>query len=150
MPNTGERQDPFAAFNFTLDIDGMAGVSGFSECTGANTEQDVIEYREGWMDRTVTKIPGLQKYGDITLKRGYTPNRALWDWRKTVLDGKVVRRSGHIVLNNEAGRPALRWKFTNAWPKKYSAPTFNGKTNEVAVEELVLAVEGLELDQQAS
>jgi phage tail-like protein len=150
MANTGARVDPFAAFNFTLDIDGMAGVHGFSECTGANTEQDVIEYREGSMDTTVTKIPGLKKYGDITLKRGYTTNRDLWEWRKTVLDGAVVRRGGHLVLNNEAGRPALRWTFKNAWPKKYSAPTFNGKTNEVAVEELVLAVEGLELDQQAS
>ncbi|QUQ65642.1 phage tail protein [Kutzneria sp. CA-103260] len=150
MPNTGVRQDPFAAFNFTLDIDGLDGVHGFSECTGANTEQDVIEYREGSMDITVTKIPGLKKFGDITLKRGYTTSRDLWEWRKTAMDGKVVRRGGHLILNDEAGKPALRWTFTNAWAKKYSAPTFNAKTNEVAVEELVLAVEGLTLDQQAS
>jgi phage tail-like protein len=146
MANTGQRQDPYAAFNFVLDIDGLAGVHGFSECTGANTEQDVIEYREGGMDTTVTKIPGLKKFGDITLKRGFTADQSLWAWRKTAMDGAVVRRGGHIVLNNEAGKPALRWTFTNAWPKKYSAPTLNGKTNEIAVEEIVLAVEGLELD----
>jgi phage tail-like protein len=149
MANTGTRLDPFAAFNFILDIDGLGGVSGFSECTGANTEQDVIEYREGSMDTTVTKIPGLKKFGDITLKRGFTTSRDLWDWRKTVLDNTVpvVRRGGHIVLNDESGKAALRWKFTNGWPKKYSAPTLNAKTNEVAIEELVLAVEGLELEK---
>jgi phage tail-like protein len=149
MANTGARLDPFAAFNFLLDIDGLSGVSGFSECTGANTEQDVIEYREGSMDTTVTKIPGLKKFGDITLKRGYTTGRDLWEWRKTVLDNTVpvVRRGGHIVLNDESGKAALRWKFTNGWPKKYSAPTLNAKTNEVAIEELVLAVEGLELEK---
>ena len=149
MATTGGRLDPFAAFNFILDIDGLGDVHGFSECTGANTEQDVIEYREGNMDTTVTKIPGLKKFGDITLKRGYTTGRDLWEWRKTVLDNMVpvVRRSGHIVLNDESGKAALRWKFTNAWPKKYSAPTLNAKTNEAAIEEIVLAVESLELEK---
>lgn len=150
MANTGARLDPYAAFNFSLDIDGLTGVHGFSECTGANTEQDVIEYREGTMDITVTKIPGLKKFGDITLKRGFTTSQDLWLWRKTAMDGAVVRRGGHIVLNDESGKPALRWTFTNAWAKKYSAPTFNAKTNEVAIEELVLAVEGLALDAQSS
>ncbi|MDH6143528.1 MULTISPECIES: phage tail protein [Kitasatospora] len=150
MANTGARLDPYAAFNFTLDIDGLTGVHGFSECTGANSEQDVIEYREGTMDITVIKIPGLKKFGDITLKRGFTTSQDLWLWRKTAMDGSVVRRGGHLVLRDEAGRDALRWKFTNAWPKKYSAPAFNAKTNEVAVEELVLAVEGLELEKPTS
>jgi phage tail-like protein len=146
MAETGKRVDPFAAFNFTLDIDGLAGSHGFSECSGANTEQDVIEYREGTMDAAVIKLPGLKKFGDITLKRGYTTNNELWKWRRTVLDGKTTRLTGHIVLNDEAGKPALRWKFTNAWPRRYSAPTLTGSTNEVAIEELVLAVESFELE----
>ncbi|MGW1376133.1 phage tail protein [Streptomyces sp. NPDC002446] len=143
---TGKRTDPFAAFNFTLDIDGLAGTHGFSECSGANTEQDVIEYREGNMDFSVTKLPGLKKFGEITLKRGFTTNRELWDWRRAVLEGTVIRRSGHIVLNDEAGKPALRWKFTNSWPKHYSAPSLSGTATEVAIEELVLVVESFELD----
>ncbi|MET8623001.1 phage tail protein [Kitasatospora sp. NPDC004669] len=146
MAQSGQRVDPFAAFNFTLDIDGLAGSHGFSECSGANTEQDVIEYREGNMDFSVIKLPGLKKFGDITLKRGFTTNRELWDWRRSVLEGTVVRRSGHITLNDEAGKPALRWKFTNAWPKQYSAPSLSGTATEVAIEELVLVVESFELD----
>lgn len=103
---TGQRVDPFAAFNFTLTIDGLEGSHGLSECSGANTEQDVIEYREGNMDFSVIKLPGLKRFDDITLKRGFTTNRELWDWRRAVLEGTVVRRTGHIVLNDEAGKPA--------------------------------------------
>lgn len=146
MPNTGQRVDPYPAFNFSLVIDNLDGVTGFSECTGANTEQDVIEYREGSMDITVTKIPGLKKFGDITLKRGYTQNKLLWQWRQDLMDGTVIRRDGQIVLYNEHRDAVLRWTFISALPKKLSAPAFNGKTNEVAIEELVLAVEGLALD----
>lgn len=147
MAETGKRNDPFAAFNFSLDIDGLPGSHGFSECSGADTEQDVIEYREGTMDAAVIKLPGLKKFGDITLKRGFTTNDELWKWRQAVLQGKTVRRTGHIVLNDEAGKPALRWKFTNAWPRRYAAPSLAGSSNEVAVEELVLTVETLELDK---
>jgi phage tail-like protein len=146
MARTGQRVDPSAAFNFTLDIDGLAGSYGFAECSGANTEQDVIEYREGNMDFEVVKLPGLKKSGDITLKRGFTTNREVWDWRRAVLEGMVIRRTGHIVLNDEAGKPALRWKFTNAWPKQYSAPSPSGTATEIAIEELVLVVESFEID----
>ncbi|MFB6530391.1 phage tail protein [Streptomyces sp. NPDC056399] len=144
---TGRRVDPFAAFNFTLTIDGLEGSHGFSECSGASTEQDVIEYREGNTDFSVIELPGLKKSGDITLKRGFTTNRELWDWRRAVLEGTVVRRTGHIVLNDEAGKPALRWKFTHAWPKQYSAPSLSSTATEVSIEELVLVVESFELDR---
>jgi phage tail-like protein len=66
-------------------------------------------------------------------------------WRQTVLQGKTVRRTGSIVLNNEAGQAALTWKFTAAWPRQYSAPNFNATGSTVAIEELVLVVETFEL-----
>ncbi|MGW8357720.1 phage tail protein [Streptomyces wedmorensis] len=141
---TGQRADALAGFNFTLDIDGLSGKHGFAECSGAETEQDVIEYRDGNMDAAV-KLPGLKKSGDITLKRGVTTNGELADWRRAVQEGTVVRRTGLLVLNDEAGEPELRWKFTNAWPKQYSAPSLSGTATEVAIEELVLVVEGFEL-----
>jgi phage tail-like protein len=131
------------AFNFTLEIDGLSGSHGFSECSGANTEHDVIEYREG---NTVIKAPGLKTVRDLTLKRGVTTNRELWDWRRNVLAGTVTRRSGRLTLNDEASKPTLRWKFTNAWPKQYSAPSLSETSTEVAIEELVLVVETFELD----
>jgi phage tail-like protein len=146
MP-TGQREDPYAAFNFLVTIDGIAGiVAGFSEVTGLNTETDVIEYRTGAMDITVTKLPGLKKFGNITFKRGFTASHDLWLWRKTVLDGKTERHTGAIVLLNEAREPALRWTFKEAWPRRFEGPAFNAKTNEVAIETLELVVEGVDLE----
>ena len=144
MAETGSRNDPFSVFNFQVDIDGV-GKAAFSECSGLTTETDIIEYRTGDEDITVRKLPGLKKFTNIVLKRGFTDNKALWDWRKKVMDGKTERRSGSIVLLNEAREKALEWKFREGWPSKWEGPTLNAKTNEVAIETLEIACEGIEL-----
>jgi phage tail-like protein len=139
---TGDRDDPFSAFNFLVEIGNIK--AGFSEASGLNMETDAIEYRNGNEDITVRKLPGLKKWGNITLKRGFTKDNALWLWRKTVLDGKTERRSGTITLLNEARQPAMRWNFHEAWARKLDGPSLNGKTNEVAIETLEIVVEFLE------
>lgn len=145
MP-TGQRTDPYPAFNFKLAIDGV-GTSGFSECTGATSEQEVIEYRDGEdKDAAVVKIPGLNKFGDITLRRGYTKDRNLWNWRKDLMTGEIKRRNGTIELQDEKHQMVLRWKFENALPTNLKIPDFNSKNNEIAIEELVLSVEKLTLE----
>ena len=143
MAETGSRNDPFAAFNFLVDIGGAT--AGFSEVSGLTTETDVIEYRTGAMDITVTKLPGLKKFTNIVLKRGFTDSKDLWEWRKTVIDGKTERRDGTITLLNEARQPALRWNFYFGWPSKWEGPTMNAKTNEVAIETLNITCEKIEL-----
>jgi phage tail-like protein len=142
MAETSSRNDPYAAFNFLVEIDGVT-VAGFSECSGLSSETDAIEYRNGSEDITVRKLPGLVKYSNITLKRGFTQGKELWTWRKQVLDGKTQRRSGTVTLLDEARKPAIRWNFREAWPRKLDGPTFNAKTNEVAIETLEIAHEGL-------
>jgi phage tail-like protein len=145
MPATGDRNDPYAAFNFLVEIDGVT-VAGFSECSGLSTETGIIEYRNGDETNTVRKLPGLKKFANITLKRGYTADKNLWQWRKKVMDGKTERQSGAIVLQNEARQTALRWTFREGWPNKWDGPTFNAKNNEVAIETMEIAVEDLALD----
>jgi phage tail-like protein len=130
MPETGKRDDPYGAFNFLVEIDGIT-VAGFSECSGLTTETDPVEYRNGNEDITVRKLPGLVKYSNITLKRGFTKAKELWQWRKKVLDGKTDRKSGSIVLLDEGRKEALRCNFREGWPKKWEGPTFNAKNNEV-------------------
>jgi|SRR5438132_11997673 len=143
MP-TGSRVDPYAGFNFTVEIDGVTA-AGFAEASGFDSETDIIEYRNGDKENTHVKLPGLKKFPNIVLKRGFTKDDALWKWRKLVMDGKTQRQSGSIVLHNEAGEPALRWNFTEGWPSKWQGPAFNAKNNEVAIETLEIAHEGLEL-----
>jgi phage tail-like protein len=144
MPGTATRNDPFAAFNFMVEIEGIA-VAGFSECSGLSTDSAVIEYRNGNDPPTVRKSPGLDIYTNLVLKRGFTSGKELWVWRKTVIDGKTERRSGSVVLLDESRKEALRWNFTAGWPKKWDGPALNGKTNDVAIEMLEIAHEGLAL-----
>jgi phage tail-like protein len=145
MPETGKRDDPYGAFNFLVEIDGIT-VAGFSECSGLTTETDPVEYRNGNEDITVRKLPGLVKYSNITLKRGFTKAKELWQWRKKVLEGKTDRKSGSIVLLDEGRKEALRCNFVHGWPRKWEGPTFNAKNNEVAIETLEIVHEGLVLE----
>ena len=139
------RNDPYKNFNFLVEIDGIA-LAGFSECTGLRVEVEVIEYREGSEPSTVRKLPGLSKVGDITLKRGITTSRELHDWIDSVRNGAAARRNGVIVLLDDARKPVVRWKFFNAFPRKWEGPHLDAKGNDVAIESLTLACEGLERD----
>ncbi len=144
MPD-GKRNDPYGQFNFLIEIDGVVK-GGFSEASGLSTDTNMIEYREGAEQQgTTRKLPGLMKYNNIVLKRGWTKDKSLWTWRKKVIDGKTQRNSGSIVLLDEARNEALRWNFREGWPSKWEGPALNAKTSEVAVETLEIAHEGLEL-----
>lgn len=140
----GDRADPYAQFNFLVELDGLE-VAGFTEVGGLTAESDVIEYREGADEPTMRKLPGLLKYSNVTLKRGYTQNTELWEWRKTTLDGKTQRRDGSIILLDEARQEVLRWNFRNGWVSKYDGPALNSTTNEAAIESVEIVHEGLVL-----
>jgi phage tail-like protein len=141
----GDRKDPFGQFNFRLEIDGT-NVAGFTEVGGLASESDVGEYREGTEPALLRKIPGLKKYTNITLKRGFTDNSELWEWRKTSEDGATERRDGSIVLLDESRTEALRWNFRAGWISKYEGPALNSTTSEAAIESIEIAHEGLEMD----
>ncbi len=138
------RNDPYAQFNFLVEIDGVT-VAGFTEVSGLTAESEVIEYRTGADEPTVRKLPGLLSYGNITLQVGYTDNTDLWEWRKTTLDGATQRRDGSIILLNESREEALRWNFANGWISKYDGPSLNSTTNEAAIETVEITIERLEL-----
>jgi phage tail-like protein len=143
---TGDRKDPFRSFNFSVELDGITRAS-FRECSGLDASQDAIEYREGTEGTTARKLPGLNKYSNITLKWGMTDDTELWAWRKKAMTGKVERKNGSIVLLDESGEEKLRWNFREAWPTKWTGPSFNATGNEVAIETLEIAHEGLELQE---
>jgi phage tail-like protein len=143
VPETGKREDPYRTFNFVIEIDRVA-VAGFSEASGLSGDGDIIEYREGYDPAlTVRKLTGLRKFANIVLKRGYTTSRDLWNWRKNILEGRTDRRNGAIVLLDEERHRVVEWRFSNGWISKYEGPTFNAKGNEVALETVEIAHEGL-------
>lgn len=139
---TGDRKDPLRAFNFLIEIDGITR-AGFRECSGLDSTQDVVEYREGNEGPSSRKLPGMVHFSNITLKRGQTDDIQLWEWREKAMRGKVERKNGSIVLLDETGAEKLRWNFTNGWPLKWTGPTLNAAGNEVAIESLEITHEGL-------
>ena len=136
--------DPFAAFNFQLEIDGITR-AGFSECTGLNAEANMIEYREGNESLTTRKLHGLIKYGNVTLKWGVTQDPELFNWFKTVVDGDIDRKQTmSVVLLDEQRVEAVRWNIITAWPSKYVIPDMKSDGNEIAFESVELCHEGVE------
>jgi phage tail-like protein len=135
--------DPYASFNFKLEIDGIT-VAGFSEVTGLNQESNVIDYREGQEGITPRKLPGLNKFGNITLKRGISTDVSVYNWRKTVTDGDIERKNASVVLHNEKHDEVVRWNLVNAWPSKYVGPDLKANANDIAIESIELTHEGVE------
>lgn len=139
-----QRNDPYKAFNFLVEIEGIAQAA-FSEVSGLESETAVIEYRVGGEKvNSVRKLPGLTKFGNIVLRRGVTQDAELWNWRKSIVDGDIDRRNGTIVLLDDKRTEVMRWNFWNGWICKWEGPTLNARANEVAIETIEIAHEGLE------
>ena len=143
---TDKRNDPFRAYNFAIEIDGVPS-GAFSEVSGLYAEGVAVDYREGTdLQRNVRKLVGLRKYTNLMLKRGYTPDSALWKWYNNIMNGEPDRRNVTIVLMNEARESVLRWHAENAWINKIEGPAFKASGNEVAMESVELVHEGLTLE----
>jgi phage tail-like protein len=141
---TGSRTDPLASFRFVVRIENME--LGFSEVSGLATGPNVAGRLQGLEASRTAKRPGQAKVTTLTLKRGYTPNgHDLWNWRKSVVDGAPQRRGGTITMLDEKRKPAVVWTFSGAWPSKWTGPEMNAKSNDVAIEEMEIAAEGVTL-----
>jgi phage tail-like protein len=142
-----QRENPYANYNFSVDIGASVGEIGFAEAEISAAEIDVIEYREG-ADRvtSVRKLPGRARYGNVVLRRGVDGGLAVWEWFKETRDGNLSRRDVTVTLLDETRNPVQTWRFRGAWPTKYESSDLNAKGNEVLIETLELAVESIDLD----
>lgn len=139
-------EDPLLGFNFLLELEGqIAGY--FTECSGVGSENEVVEHKvvDNQGHEVVRKIPGRLKWQDVTLKRGMTSNLQIWDWREDVVLGKMddARTNITITMLNREYNPVAIWHFTNAWPSKVSGPSFKSDDNNIGVEEVTIAHEGM-------
>lgn len=140
--------DPYAAFNFILEIEGITS-AGFSECSGLQMETKVFEYKEGGNNQTTLKFPEHSVFGNITLKRGITASNDLINWQFDIVNGtfKIHPRAQDknlaIILRDELRRPVKRWNLKRAFPIKWTGPDLKANANEVAIESLEIAHEGI-------
>lgn len=134
---------PIPKFHFQVQWGGTR--IGFTEVTGLTIENEVIEYREGNSpEYNKIKMPGLHKFGNITLKRGiFASDNEYFAWLNSVKLNTIERRDLIISLLNENHEPVVSYKVKQAWPVKIQAPDLKSDANEVAIESIELAHEGL-------
>jgi phage tail-like protein len=136
---------PMPKFHFRVEWGGER--LGFTEVTGLDMQVEAIEYREGSsLEYSKLKMPGMHKFSNITLKRGSVAGDSdFYKWINTINLTLVERRDVVISLLNEAHSPVLTWKAKNTFPVKLQASDLKADGNEVAIESLELAHEGLSL-----
>lgn len=146
----GEKQEapwPVPSFQFQVKV-GKTEIS-CQEVSGLDAEVDVIEYRSGnHPSFTVTKMPGLKKYSDITMKKGmFKGDQDLFNFFNSIQMNTIERQTITIsLIDSDLKAELFIWTLTNAFPKKVTGASMNAKTSEAAIEEIVWAHEGLTME----
>jgi len=142
---TTQSQYPLSKFHFLVQWGGQR--LGFTEVTGLDMQVEAIEYREGSSpEYSKIKMPGMHKFSNLTLKRGsVAADTDFYAWVNTISLNKAERRDIIVSLLNENHDPVISWKAKNAFPIKVQASDLKADGNEVAIETLELAHEGLSL-----
>lgn len=144
----GEAQDavwPLPKFYFTVNLGSQDSTVSFQEVSGLETETQPIEYRHGDNKLFSTiKMPGISKVGNVTLKKGiFVNDNNFWKWYDAIKMNIIKRETVVIQLLDEKGKATMTWTLSNAWPTKITGTDLKSDANEVAVETLELAHEGL-------
>jgi phage tail-like protein len=147
---TGAIQDqfwPLPKYYFSVDIGDFTDLA-FQEVTGLDIDTEVIEYRHGNSPIMSTiKMPGLMKYGDITLKKGvFTTDNRFYDWIAKISLNTYERLTVVIRLLDEKTEPKMTWTLVNAFPKQVTSTDMNSQSSEAAIETIVFAHEGLTIE----
>ncbi len=137
---------PLPVFHFTVDWGGTK--LGFTEVSGLDASKEVIEYRDG-VDPEFTKLkmPGLNNFGNLTFKRGIAAaDNEFFDWYNATKMNVPERRDITVSLLNEDHAPVMTWKVKSCWVTKITSPSLNSTGNEVAIETMEIAHEGLNIE----
>ena len=148
MPDDGSTQadgSTWSTSKFRFEVKWDATVMHFQEVSGLDVEAQPIEYRSGDSPVFSTiKMPGIKKYGNVTLKKGFVPNNSQFvEWHNQITMNTVKRTTMTITLHDESGAPAMTWTLSNAWPTKISSTDLKSESNDVAIDTIEIAHEGL-------
>ncbi len=139
---------PLVKFHFQVEWGGTK--IGFTEVSGLDVETEIVEYRDGASpEYSKIKMPGMQKFSNITLKRGtFHRDNEYFKWWNTVKLNTIERRDITISLLNEEHAPVIIWKVKNAWPSKVQSTDLKAEGNEVAIESMEIVHEGLTIQNE--
>jgi phage tail-like protein len=147
MPEAGTDQSTGGGHFFKITLGGAESAAFFKEVSGIGSENEVIVHTttDASGKPMIQKFPGQANWQNINLKRGIDSNNALWTWREQVVNGQITeaRKDGTIEVLDWTGAPIVTYSFVRGWPCKYSAPALTAGGNEVMIEEIEIAHEGM-------
>jgi len=142
MPNAGARNDPATAFRFTVRFDNLPP-GGFTDCSGLTLETEVQDYHEGGVNTHNWRFASRTKQSNLVLKRGIV-NKVLWDWHQDIATGRMQFRNGTITVHDPSGsEDKLEFQVLQAFPVKWTGPDLGAAQNNIAVESVEFAHQGL-------
>ncbi len=142
-----QRAEAHAAFRFAIQIDGITEAV-FTECTLPTLEVEMVEQKEGGLNNAVHQIPGRIKAGKITLKRGITSSSDLLSWYMDIARGKIAssRRKVSVIMYDSTSSEVIRWNFEEAFPSKWTGPSFSSGQSQIAIETLELTYQSIDVE----
>ena len=153
MTDDGSKESstwPTPKFRFEVDLGPSLTKIAFQEVSGMDVENQVIEYRKADSPLFSTqKMPGIVKYGNVTMKRGvFVNDNSFWDWHKQISMNTIERTTVIIRLLDETGNVTMQWTLSNAWPTKITSTDLKSAGNEVAVDTLEIAHEQMTITNE--
>jgi phage tail-like protein len=149
-------KDPYRNFKFEVEILGFVR-AGFQKVTGLKHSIESIDYREGGENETVRKLPGQSTYDDITFERGTSDDTDFIDWMNEIFnldrtegnqgDDETIRRKIVVYLKDMRGARRVKWTIYRAWPKEISDGDLDGTANDVHIETMIVANEGVKREK---
>lgn len=136
---------PMPKFRFEVDLGTELKGVAFQEVSGLDVEAQVIEYRKSNSPLFSTeKMPGIIKYGNVTMKRGiFINDNTFWNWHAEIGMNTIKRKTILIKLLDESGKVTMQWSLHNAWPTKITSTDLKSDGNEVAVDMIEIVYEQL-------
>jgi phage tail-like protein len=135
-----EHDGDFQGSFFALEIDSI-NVGWFTGCSGLSLEFDTVSFKEGNGSKIIErKRPGKPKYSEVVLKRGFTADKALYDWFDDVVEAKDATpyKTGSVVLYDRTQKEVARFSLEQCWPSKLSVSDLSAKSDDVMIEELTI------------
>jgi phage tail-like protein len=132
-----------SSLQVAITFDGMP-TAYFRSVSGLSMEIEVVEFREGGSN-DVHKLPGRVKYPNLVLKQGFSGASELQKWAFRIAAGQFEHKNATIVISDQKGQPVARYTLTNAFPAKWEGPDLDASSNEIAIETIEIAHEGLRL-----
>jgi phage tail-like protein len=143
MADSGSRKDPIPGFRFTVRFDDLPP-GGFSDCAGLQMETEVQDFHEGGLNTHTWKFVTRTKQANLTLKRGIV-DKSLYDWYHDLTQGTMRFRNATILVHDPSGKSdVLEFQIIQAFPVKWVGPELSAAQNNIAVETVEFAHQGME------